>query len=235
MTDITYTGTIDWNEYWRETDDVRRDDANASAAYALDALFEFFAETGVPASYADVGCGAGVVVFEVADRYPDTTVVGSDSALPVLEENRRRARRAGRTNVSFERAVLPAFDPDTTFDVVSCVFTLCYVADVERALHNLYDAVAPDGSLVITYHNRLARSIFEDIAESPHDYLDDSTPWQPDTFAERFELVLEGENLLSYERIHEALGTWPRSLWSVAEDTERYGAWRQNPLVFVPK
>jgi SAM-dependent methyltransferase len=235
MTDTTDEGTIDWNQYWQEADDVYRDDANGSAEYVVDPLLEFLAATGAPASYADVGCGGGAVVFEVARRYPGATVVGYDAAEPALEATRQRAREAGLENVALERAVLPAFEPGEQFDVVSAFFTLCYVADVERALRTLYDAVAPGGHLVITYHNRFARSIFEGIAESPHDHLDESTAWHPETFADRFELVLEGENLLSYERIQDVLGTWPRSVWSVAEDAERYGAWRQNPLVYVPK
>ncbi|WP_211334027.1 class I SAM-dependent methyltransferase [Halopiger aswanensis] len=138
-------------------------------------------------------------------------------------------------DVTFERAVLPEFDPDRQFDVVSSFYTLCYVADVERALQNLFDAVVPGGYLLITYHNEYAQSIFESIAESPTDYLDETSAWDPDHFAERFELVIGGENLLSYRRIRDVLGSWPQSVWSVAENAERYDAWRQNPFVFVPK
>lgn len=235
MTDSTNTSTIDWNEYWRQSDDVGRDDANASADHVLDAILELLASKEAPDSYVDVGCGGGAVVFEVAERYPETTVIGYDSSRSVIAENRERVRDAGVENLTFEVAELPAFDSDSTYDLVSCFFTLCYVADVERALSKLYEAVAPGGDLVITYHNRLARSVFEDIASSPHDHLDETTVWHPERFADRFELVLEGENLLSYERIHDTLGTWPRSLWSITEAAERYDAWRQNPLVYVPK
>ncbi|MFB6227013.1 MAG: hypothetical protein ABEH88_00240 [Halobacteriales archaeon] len=59
--------------------------------------------------------------------------------------------------------------------------------------------------------------------------------WDPDQFADRFELTIEGENLLSYERIQAVLGTWPRSVFSVAEDVEQYAAHRYEPLVYVPK
>lgn len=235
MPDTTFDATIDWNQYWDETDDAYRDDANGSGAYVADAFFEFLAETGIPDSYADVGCGGGVLAFDIAGRYPETTVVGYDAAEPVLEANRERAAAAGRENLAFERCVLPAFAPDRQFDVVSAFYALCYVSDAERALRNLYDAVAPGGYLLFTYHNRLARAIFEGIAESPEEHLDESSAWDPDRFTERFQLLLSGENLLSYERIHDALGTWPRSVWSVAESADRYGAWRQNPLVYVPK
>jgi len=230
-----YDSTIDWNLYWSEADDEDRDDANASVEFVADAFFEFLDETSDPDSYADVGCGGGVLALDVAERYPEATVVGYDAATPVLGANRERAREDGRENVSFERAVLPDFDPDRQFDVVSCFFTLCYVADVERALRNLYEAVAPGGRLVVTYHNRFAQSLFGRIAESPEEYLDESSAWDPDRFADRFELVIEGESVLSYERIHDALDTWPQSVWATAEDAEKYGAWRQNPLVYVPK
>ncbi|MEF8781392.1 MAG: class I SAM-dependent methyltransferase [Haloferacaceae archaeon] len=235
MTDTSFDGTIDWNEYWHESADVAEDDANGGATLLFDPFTEFLAENDGLESYADVGCGGGGVVFDVADRYPDAAVVGYDAVEPVLASNRERAREVGTENVAFERAVLPEFDPGRQFEVVSAFYTLCYVADVERALRNLYGAVAPGGSLVFTYHNRFARSVFESIAESPHDHLDESSAWSPETFADRFELVIEGENLLSYERIHDVLGTWPRSVWSVTEENERYPAWRQNPFVYVPK
>ncbi|MEF8813466.1 MAG: hypothetical protein V5A55_06575 [Halovenus sp.] len=73
------------------------------------------------------------------------------------------------------------------------------------------------------------------MAEDPHEHLGETSPWDPDRFAERFELIVGGENRLSHERIHDVLGVWPRSLWSVAEDVDRYPAWRYNPMVYVLK
>lgn len=235
MIEPTYDDTIDWSEYWDETDIEHELRESPSAEHLVDPLVAFVDAKGVPDAYADVGCGPGAAVFGVAERHPETTVVGYDSARSVLDGTRRYADQHGAENVRFERTVLPAFDPGRQFDLVTCFFTLCYVADVERALENLYDAVAPGGYLLLTYHNRYAQSVFRTFAESPHEYLDESSTWDPDTFADRFELVLEGENLLSYERIHEILETWPRSVWSVSEDIEPYGAWRQHPLVYVPK
>ena len=163
-----------------------------------------------------------------------SSVVGDDAAEAVLAENRKRARSAG-VDVAFERAVLPEFAPDRQFDIVSCLFTLGYVADVERALESLYDAVEPGGYLIVHYYNRLAQARYRTIAESPHEFLEADSPWHPETFADRFELVITGENVLSYERIHDILGRWPQSVFSVAEDAERYGAHRYEPLVYVPK
>lgn len=241
MTADTFERTIDWSAYWREADDGDRAGASPSAEYVVDPLLEFLDERrgsgsrAGPESLADVGCGAGATAFAVAERYPDATVVGYDAAEAVLAENRERARREEVANVTFERAVLPDFDPGRQFEVVCAFFTLCYVEDVERALAALYDAVAPGGALVLTYHNRLARAQFRSVAASPEEHLGDESPFDPERYADRFELVLAGESLLSYEAIHETLGTWPQSVWSVVGTEDRYAAWRHNPLVYVPK
>jgi len=229
--------TIDWTQYWEDAEEADGEnlDANPSEAYVCEPLLDFLDATGSPDSFADVGCGPGAVVFAVAKRYPEVTVAGFDAAEPVLAENCERAHVAGHENLCFEQAVLPGFDPDRQFDVVSSFFTLCYVAEAERAIRNLYDAVTAGGHLVFTYHNQFARAFYSRIADVPGEHLDDSFPSDPERFQERFRLVLEGESLLSYDRIHEALGTWPRSVWSVVEESERYGAWRSIPLVYVPK
>ena len=231
----TYPDSIDWDQYWTDPDEDDRAAASPSARLLLDPFADLLAERGVPDSYADVGCGAGATAFDVAGRYPDTAVVGYDAATPVLESNRERAAGECYRNVAFERAVLPEFDPDRQFGVVSAFYTLVYVADVERALRNLYDAIAPGGAFVFTYHNRLARARFRSVAEAPEEHLGEDSPFDPDTYADRFRLLVEGENLLSYDRIHDVLGRRPRSVWSVVGDEHRYRAWRHNPLVYVPK
>lgn len=235
MSDPTHDATIDWTEYWTDAGEENHRGAGPAGRYTLEPLRSVLEDRGPPDSLADAGCGPGHVPLTVAADYPDASVVGYDAAEPVLDANRDRADERGLENVAFERAVLPEFDPGRRFEAVSCFHTLVYVEAVERALSALYDAVEPGGVLVFTYHNRLARSVFESIAAAPHEHLGPDSPWDPDRFADRFELLLEGANLLSYERIHETLGRRPRSVWSVASDLERYGAWRQNPLVYVPK
>lgn len=234
MAQAKYKNTIDWDQYWVESDEKENDSANGSAEFLIDPFLKFIEKSGQPDSYADVGCGAGTVVFTVADHYPETTTCGFDAAESILDDNRTRAQNK-KASVSFEKTVLPTFDYKQQFEMVSCFFTLCYVEDVESALQNLYEAVAPGGVLVFTYHNKLAQAQFREIAQSPDTYLNESTRFDPDTYTERFESVLKGQSLLSYETIHECLGTWPQSVWSVTEDTERYAAWRQNPFVYVPK
>jgi SAM-dependent methyltransferase len=251
MTETTHPETIDWDRYWREADDEDRESATPSAHHAADVVARFLDATGSIESFADVGCGTGHVAFAVADRNPGTTVVGYDAGESVLAENRERARERGATgrasgdqprareegveNLEFERAVLPEFDPRGEFDVVFSYFTLCYVADVEAALRNLYDAVAPGGYLVFNYQNRLAQARWQRMADDPETHLGEESSFDPDRFEQRFRLLLDGENLLSYDRIHDVLGTWPQSVWSVVEKPDIRWAWRHHPLVYVPK
>lgn len=230
-----YDDTIDWHQFWSEADDEDWESATPSSHHLLEVLPEFVAETGVPDSFADVGCGPALVAFEVAERHPDTTVIGYDAAESILAENRQRAEQDGIENIRFERTALPAFNPDRQFDLVLCYATLDYVAESVRVLRNLYDAVAPGGSLVFNYPNRFARAHRRGVANSPEAYDDLDEDFDIERYAERFQLVLDGENLLSYERIHDALGTWPQSFWSVVERPDKRWAWRHFPLVYVPK
>lgn len=231
MQDRTHPDTIDWNRYWTEADEEDRDSATPSAHHMRELLAALFEEKGVPDSFASVGCGPGVVAFDVAERHPGTEVVGFDAAEPILAENRERARNGGFENVSFERAVLPAFDLGRQFDIVFCYGTMAYVPESERALQNLYGAVAPGGSLVLGYVNDLGRATYQGWLDAP----DDHPGFDPERFRERFGLVVDGESTLSYRRIHDALGTWPRSFWEFTEKPEKRWAWNHVPAVWVPK
>ncbi|ERH10817.1 MAG: methylase involved in ubiquinone/menaquinone biosynthesis [halophilic archaeon J07HX64] len=235
MTQRQFETTIDWTDFWEDANEDRRTKTAPAAQFTLDPLRSFVETKGAPGSVADVGCGPGTVPFVMAEQFPAATVVGYDAAEPVLAENRDRAEREGHANLAFEQTVLPSFDPDRSFDLVTCFYTLMYVEEIEAALAALYDAVAPGGHLVVTYHNRYAHRHFRTMAEDPHEHLGPESPWDPNNFEDRFELLIEGENLLSHERIHEILGTWPQSIWSVAGEDERYEAWRYNPMVYVPK
>jgi SAM-dependent methyltransferase len=235
MTGQQFETTIDWTDYWEDADEETRTKTAPAARLTLSPLQSLLETVETPDSVADVGCGPGTVPFALAEQFPAADVVGYDAARAVLQDNRERAEIEGHENLDFERTVLPAFDPGRSFDLVTCFYTLVYVEDIEAALTALYDAVAPGGHLVFTYHNWLAHRHFRTIAQDPHEHLGPDSPWDPDHFEDRFELLIEGENLLSHERIRDILGTRPRSIWSVADDDDRYGAWRHNPMVYVSK
>lgn len=235
-TDPTHDDTIDWNEYWRDADEDAIESATPSTHHVRDLLADLFEEKGVPDSFADVGCGPGVVSFDVAEKHPETDVVGYDAAESILAENRERADREGFENVSFEQAVLPDFDPGRRFDLVLVYGTMVYVEESERALQRLYDAVAPGGHLVMGYVNDRGGAHYRGMIEAAeNDSEEVPSDFDPEATRERFRLAIEGESTLSYRTIRDAIGTWPRSFWEFTDRPEERWAWDHVPLVWIPK
>jgi len=218
--DETHEATINWDRFWADAEGDRRDSAHVGQ-YGKAALLErFFEAVGDPDSFASVGCGPAAVPLALAER-TDADIYGFDAAPSAVEQARQRARERGvasETTVSV--ASLPGLDPGRKFDVVYCHATLHYVADVERALRALAGATAPGGHLVFNYPNRLSRARYDADLES-------------DEARERFRLVLDGENLLSYDRIRSLLGSEPRSYWSAVDAPDEPWTGRQNPCVYA--
>lgn len=227
-------GTIDWDSYWTGATEEQRAESSPSAHHAADVLCEFVERYDAPEGVADVGCGTGATTFAAADRLSES-VVGYDTAASIITKNRERAERAGTENVRFEEATLPAFDPDREFGVVFSYFTLQYIRDIEQALENLYAAVEPGGALVFNYMNRAARDFCLVAADDPYAHVDRPFVFDPDQYTERFAALLDGDSVLSRERIYETLGTWPRSAFMIADRPDVQWAWHHAPLVYVPK
>ncbi len=228
-------GTLDWDAYWSNPTEEERERASPSAHHAAETLCAFIADAAPPGPIADVGCGDGATAFAVAERFPEREVVGFDTAESVLADSRARAAEAELENLSFEQATLPAFDPAEEFAVVFSYFTLQYVRAVESALDSLYGAVASDGVLLFNYMNRAAREFCQVAAEDPHAHADRPFVFDPDRYRERFAALLDGDSVLSRERIYETLGVWPREVFTVVDAPDVRWAWHHAPLVYVPK
>jgi len=227
--------TIDWNAFWQYADAEDREGATPSAAHVRDLLAQFFDEKGVPGSFASVGCGPGVVAFDVAHTHPETNVYGYDAAASIVAENRERATTDDVANATFEQAALPDFDPERQFETVLCYGTLCYVEDSAAALRALYDAVEPGGHLVLGYVNDGYRRHLQRVLDDPVAHGKDSDAFDRAEFKRRWQLVLDGESTLTYDAIHDAVGTWPRSFWEVADYPDERWAWEDVPIVWLPK
>jgi ubiquinone/menaquinone biosynthesis C-methylase UbiE len=100
------------------------------------------------ASLLDVGCGNGLVALEAIERVGSTgRVIGSDIAAAMVqlaqESNPREV-----DNVSFYQmdAEWLGFE-DTTFDNVTCAFSLFQFIDIERALDEMWRVLKQGGRL----------------------------------------------------------------------------------------
>ncbi|MFB6197071.1 MAG: trans-aconitate 2-methyltransferase [Halobacteriaceae archaeon] len=215
---MSFSATINWGDYWEATDREDLDEMQAAGermADRLDRLFDTF-----PTTLADVGCGPAFLLFTLSPRYPNATLVGYDAAESVVQQNRSLATAQHLDNLTFETATLPAFDIDRTFQCVTCIATLHYVADIETAIESLYSHVEPGGTLIFNYPNRYTRAA---------DQKD------PETDPDRFELVLEGENLLTYQKIQEILPRKPRSFWKAVNVDNWRSLGQTNPCVIIEK
>lgn len=113
---------------------------------ALDGAVEKLRSGG---SLADVGCGNGIALLEIAKAFPDAELHGFDLWTEAIEQGRAWATEAGVTNVTFHEARAEDLPDDGRFDLV-CAFDC--VHDMTRpaaALAAMRRALKPDGTLVI--------------------------------------------------------------------------------------
>jgi len=212
--------TFNWDGYWKGTVDGGSMDANGSVA-RLDSLDTFISDVGVPASFADIGCGVARAAAHVAETHPETTVKGYDISPTVIEQNRADY---DLSNLSFGVAELPSLDINHQFEMVHCYVTLHYVREIKQAVEDLYDLVESGGHLIVSYPNDATEQVYGE-------GIDEGTPLR-----KRFQLVCDGVNTISQQRIGELLDApvfdyWK---WTDAPD-EASGPDGCNPCSVVAK
>jgi len=218
MTDDTF----DWEAYWRGDRDGGSMDASPLSAADVDHLATFFERAGVPDSVAAVGCGDGTFAAALAGEFPDVDVRGYDVSPTAVET--ATDRHGDTANLAFSVARLPGLDLDRRFGVVWCVHTLDYVRDVERALRKLHDHVAPGGHLIVRYPS-------PEVCETYGENVPPGTP-----LYDRFQLVCEGENEITRERIDDLLAGDVRDFWALVGAPEAvHGTLSWDPTVVVSK
>jgi len=177
-----------WQTFYeqREYDRCAYLDGEAMVEHAV----AFVERVGVPETVLSVGCGPAVTEFALAQRYPDTEFVCVDVAERVLADNRDLAGERGIENLTFAVAALPDLAVDGRFDLVYCVATLYFVAEIDDALRGLYDRVADGGHLIVSYPTTALQSWVRQQDEERRSF---------------FELVERGENLTTAAEIEATL------------------------------
>ena len=191
---------MEWTEFYRERDYDRI--AYLAGEEMPDLLDRFFERTRVPEAMLSVGCGPAVTEFAVAERHPETTVHGVDVSTDLVADNRDLAADAGLENLTFAVDALPDLDTDGAFDLVYCVATLFFVADVDRALEALRERVAPGGYLVVSYPSTGTRRGALEMDEEAREF---------------FSLVVAEENLRTREEVEATLGVETADFWAAVD------------------
>ena len=115
------------------------------------------------AEVADVGCGAGIAVIEMAKAFPRATVHGwdvSEHALARAEENRAAA---GVTNVRFHDARREPLPADARFALVTTFDCLHDMTDPAGMIRRIRAAIRPDGVWLVC--DIKARETYEENVE----------------------------------------------------------------------
>jgi len=106
--------------------------------------------SGAVWSILDLGCGEGQFTRQVAQRYPEATVVGMDVDRAAVEAASRDAAGNVRFLVHDAREPLPpVLDPGVAFDIAVMWMVLLYLPDKKGALANLAGALAPGGVVLL--------------------------------------------------------------------------------------
>jgi len=115
------------------------------------------------AQVADVGCGAGVALLEMARAYPRSAFHGYDISVHALERAAANQAAAGVSNVTFHDARHDPLPADGRFDLVTsfdCIHDMTHPDAVMRAVRQ---ALKADGTWVIADIN--AKPTFEENLE----------------------------------------------------------------------
>ena len=99
------------------------------------------------AHVADVGCGHGASTILMAQAFPQSTFVGIDYHDASIETAQQRAKAAGLSNASFQRADAATYDG--RFDLIAFFDCLHDMADPGGAARHARASLEPDGHVMV--------------------------------------------------------------------------------------
>ena len=105
----------------------------------------------------DMGCGEGVAIRMMAQRFPRSRFVGVDIAAEAIETARAEAEAARLTNVRFLAQDAATFSAPPAFDFITAFDAIHDQAAPRRVLRAIREALRPDGVFLMV-----------DIAASSH-------------------------------------------------------------------
>ncbi len=109
----------------------------------------------------DVACGPGIPSLMAAPLVGnDGAVVGIDLAPGMIELAKKKAEKAGLTNVTFREADAEDIPfPDDSFDVVLCNHGLVHTTDRVKALREMWRVLKRGGTIAISTWSTPERSL----------------------------------------------------------------------------
>ncbi len=97
----------------------------------------------------DAACGPGVVSFMIDDFLTTGSVVGVDLDPELIKDAQSAAAKRGK-EVEFHQANALELPFENEFDFIYCRFLFQHLAEPEKAMRSLFNALKPGGILCIT-------------------------------------------------------------------------------------
>ncbi|HYM28560.1 MAG TPA: class I SAM-dependent methyltransferase, partial [Steroidobacteraceae bacterium] len=132
---------------------------------ALPALAGVVEKLQAGGAVADVGCGSGIALVEMARAFPRSRFHGYDISRHALERAARNAAEHGVMNVAWHRADVDPLPGDASFDLITTFDCLHDMTHPEVAAAAIRAAIAPDGAWFIADINGAA-TFEENLAEN---------------------------------------------------------------------
>ena len=116
---------------------------------ALPKLEGVVAKLQTGAKVADVGCGSGVALIEMAKAYPRSVFHGYDIAKIPLARALENASQAGVKNVRFHNAAADPLPEDATHDFITTFDCLHDMTRPDLVMQAIRKAIKADGTWLI--------------------------------------------------------------------------------------
>jgi SAM-dependent methyltransferase len=116
---------------------------------ALPRLDGVVAKLEAGAKVADIGCGSGIAVIEMAKAYPRSSFTGYDIAELALTRARANAAAAGVKNVGFHDPRIEPLPTDATCDFITTFDCLHDMTRPDQVMGAIRKAIKPDGTWLI--------------------------------------------------------------------------------------
>lgn len=101
-----------------------------------------------PVSVFDLGSGTGNLTVMLAERWPDSTVIGVDSSSAMISK-----ARADQPGIEFRQEDVGTWTPDEPVDVIFSNATLHWLDHHGRLFPRLFDFLRPGGVLAVQMPN----------------------------------------------------------------------------------
>lgn len=97
----------------------------------------------------DLGCGDGKFTKKILDKLPNGSVLGIDGSDNMLQ----LASEVARTypNFSLQKADVLGINYKDAFDAIVSFWCLQWVRDMPKAMENIYNALKPDGKVLLLF------------------------------------------------------------------------------------